>query len=86
MTTLIRAGLLATAAGRDPGSARPAPDHPGRDHLVQGYTLNRQRFEDNARELEAALQLVRKAAAAPALDARSGQGLVEIRSHYSRPE
>ena len=49
-----------------------------------GYTLNRQRFEDNARELEAALQLVRKAAAAPALDARSGQGLVEILSHYTR--
>jgi prophage maintenance system killer protein len=55
-----------------------------RDHLVQGYTLNRQRFEDNARELEAALQLVRRAAAAPALDARSGQGLVEILSHYTR--
>ncbi|RZU98735.1 virulence protein RhuM/Fic/DOC family protein [Spiribacter vilamensis] len=55
-----------------------------RDHLVQGYTLNRQRFEENARELEAALQLVRKAAAAPALDARSGQGLVEILSHYTR--
>lgn len=32
-------------------------------HLVRGYTLNRQRFEQNARELEAALALVRKAAA-----------------------
>lgn len=32
-----------------------------REHLTQGYTLNRQRFETNARELEAALQLVRKA-------------------------
>jgi hypothetical protein len=29
-----------------------------REHLTQGYTLNRQRFEANARELEAALQLV----------------------------
>lgn len=55
-----------------------------RDHLVQGYTLNRQRFEENARELEAALQLLRKAAAAPTLDAQSGQGLVEILSHYTR--
>jgi hypothetical protein len=33
-----------------------------REHLVRGYTLNRQRFEANARELEAALALVRKAA------------------------
>src|SRR5687767_8153095 len=31
-----------------------------RQHLTQGYTLNRQRLEANARELEAALQLVRK--------------------------
>ena len=29
-----------------------------REHLTQGYTLNRQRFEANARELETALQLV----------------------------
>lgn len=55
-----------------------------REHLTRGYTLNRQRFEKNARELEAALQLVRKAAAAPALDAQAGQGLVEILSHYTR--
>ncbi|MBS3780286.1 MAG: virulence RhuM family protein, partial [Desulfovermiculus sp.] len=41
-----------------------------REHLTRGYTINRQRFEDNARELEAALQLVRKASAAPALDAQ----------------
>ena len=25
-----------------------------REHLTQGYTLNRQRFEENARDLEAA--------------------------------
>ena len=55
-----------------------------RDHLTRGYTINRQRFEDNARELEAALQLVRKAATAPSLDAQAGQGLVEILSHYTR--
>lgn len=33
-----------------------------REHLTQGYKLNRQRLESNARELEAALQLVKKAA------------------------
>jgi hypothetical protein len=33
-----------------------------REHLIRGYALNRQRFESNARELEATLQLVRKAA------------------------
>ncbi|MDZ7759585.1 MAG: virulence protein RhuM/Fic/DOC family protein [Desulfovermiculus sp.] len=55
-----------------------------KEHLTRGYTINRQRFEENARELEAALQLVRKAAAAPALDAQAGQGLVEILSHYTR--
>ncbi|HKJ70121.1 MAG TPA: virulence protein RhuM/Fic/DOC family protein, partial [Gammaproteobacteria bacterium] len=55
-----------------------------KEHLTRGYTINRQRFEDNARELEAALQLLRKAAAAPALDAQAGQGLVEILTHYTR--
>jgi prophage maintenance system killer protein/prophage antirepressor-like protein len=55
-----------------------------REHLTRGYTINRQRFEENARELEAALQLVRKASAAPALDAQAGQGLVEILSHYTQ--
>ncbi len=38
-----------------------------KEHLVRGYTLNRQRFERNARELEAALDLVRKTAAAAAI-------------------
>ena len=38
-----------------------------REHLTRGYTLNRHRFETNARELEAALQLVRKAASSPEL-------------------
>lgn len=55
-----------------------------KEHLTRGYTINRHRFEENARELEAALHLIRKAAAAPALDAQAGQGLVEILSHYTR--
>lgn len=36
-----------------------------REHLTLGYTVNRQRFEDNAAELEAALTLIRKAAQTP---------------------
>ena len=32
-----------------------------REHLTQGYTLNRQRLESNAAELDAALLLIRKA-------------------------
>ena len=55
-----------------------------REHLTQGWTLNRQRFEENARELEAALALVRKAAQSPALDASSGRGLVDTVSRYAQ--
>jgi prophage maintenance system killer protein len=54
------------------------------EHLTKGWTLNRQRFEENARELEAALTLVRKAAQSPALDTDSGRGLVDIVSRYAQ--
>jgi hypothetical protein len=52
-----------------------------KDHLARGYALNRQRFERNARELEAALQLVRKAASSGELSAESGRGA----GGYHRP-
>jgi len=55
-----------------------------REHLTQGYTLNRQRLEANARELEAALELVRKAASSPELAAQTGRGLVDIVSRYAQ--
>lgn len=55
-----------------------------REHLTQGWTLSRQRFEENARELEAALALVRKTAGSPALDAASGRGLVDIVTRYAQ--
>lgn len=55
-----------------------------RDHLTQGWTLNRQRFEENAQELDAALTLVRKAAQSPALDTDSSRGLVDIVSRYAQ--
>jgi prophage maintenance system killer protein len=55
-----------------------------REHLVRGYTLNRQRFEQNARELEAALTLVRKAAAGDALTTDQGRGLVDVIGRYTQ--
>jgi prophage maintenance system killer protein len=55
-----------------------------REHLTQGYTLNRQRLENNARELEAALQLVRKAAKSPDLQVDTVRGLVDIVTRYSQ--
>lgn len=55
-----------------------------RDYLVKGYAINRQRLEQNARELEQALKLVRKAARSPALDTDAGRGLVEIIGRYTQ--
>jgi len=55
-----------------------------REHLVRGYTLHRQRFERNARELEAALALVRKAAAGEALTTDQGCGLVDVIARYAQ--
>jgi len=55
-----------------------------RDHLMQGWTLDRARFEHNATELEAALALVRKTAQSPDLIAETGRGLVEIVSRYTQ--
>ena len=53
-------------------------------HLTQGYTLNQQRFEENAKELEAALTLIRKTAASADLITDTGRGLVEIVSRYTQ--
>jgi len=55
-----------------------------REHLMQGWTLDRARFDHNAAELEAALALVRKAAQSPDLIAETGRGLVEIVSRYTQ--
>ena len=54
-----------------------------RQHLTQGYSLDRERFEKNAAELEAALLLVRKAAAGQALTADLGRGLVDVIACYT---
>lgn len=49
-----------------------------REYLVQGYTLNQSRFDQNAAELQQALALIRKAAHSPELSAEAGSGLVEL--------
>lgn len=53
-------------------------------HLTRGYTLNRQRFEENARELEAALALIRKASSSSVLTTDQGRGLVDVISRYTQ--
>jgi len=55
-----------------------------REHLTQGWTLSRQCFESNARELEAALALVRKTAQSPELQLEAGRGLVDIVTRYAQ--
>ncbi len=55
-----------------------------REHLTQGYSLNRQRFEQNAAELEAALNLVKRAAAGEALTTDQGRGLVDVIARYTQ--
>ena len=55
-----------------------------REHVVRGYTIHRQRFEANARELEAALRLVKRAASSGDLSLDSGRGLVEVIARYTQ--
>jgi hypothetical protein len=55
-----------------------------KDHLIRGFTINRQRFEENARELEVALELVRKAAKNPDLLDDVGAGLVDVITRYTQ--
>lgn len=55
-----------------------------KQHLVQGYTLNQQRFEKNALALEQALQLIQKTAQSPELNIEAGRGLVDIVSRYTQ--
>ncbi len=55
-----------------------------RGHLLQGYTLNQHRFEQNADALRQALALIDKTAQSPELTAEAGSGLVEIVSRYTQ--
>lgn len=55
-----------------------------REHLTQGYTLNKRRFEENARELESALRLVQKTARSIELSGDQGKGLVDVVTRYAQ--
>jgi prophage maintenance system killer protein len=55
-----------------------------KDYLLQGYALNQQRFEQNAVELEQALQLIKKTSQSPDLQLNASRGLVEILSRYTQ--
>ena len=55
-----------------------------REHLVRGITINRQRIETNAREIEAALDLARRAVASPQLTTDMGRGLIEVIARYTQ--
>lgn len=55
-----------------------------KDYLVRGYALDRQRLEHNARELEAALRLVRRTLSNVELAREAGSGLAEIVVHYTQ--
>lgn len=55
-----------------------------KEYLVQGYAINRQRFEQNAAELQQALSLIQKAAHSPALATDMGRGLVDIMGRYTQ--
>ena len=55
-----------------------------KEHLTQGYTLNRQRLESNAHELEAALRLVQQVAQTAELTVDTGRGLVDVIGRYTQ--
>lgn len=54
-----------------------------KQHLLQGFTLNQQRLQHNAQELDKALQLVKRAAALP-VNSEFGAGLVDIIASYTQ--
>lgn len=55
-----------------------------KEHLTRGYTLNQRRLEQNARELQAALEMVRRTAGSEALTVEAGRGLVDVIARYTQ--
>lgn len=55
-----------------------------KQHLVQGYSLNQQRFNQNATELQKAIVLIQRTAKSEAFTQEVGSGLVEIVSRYTQ--
>ncbi len=54
-----------------------------REHLTQGFSFDRERFEQNAAELESAIALMKKAAAGE-LTTDQGRGLVDVIARYTQ--
>ncbi|MCP4989240.1 MAG: hypothetical protein GY928_25240 [Colwellia sp.] len=55
-----------------------------KQHLIQGYTINQQRFDRNSHELEQALSLINKALKNPDIAVEESKGLAEIVSRYTQ--
>ncbi|MCK5542258.1 MAG: virulence RhuM family protein [Desulfobacterales bacterium] len=55
-----------------------------KEYLIQGYSINQQRFEQNAAELSQALALIQKAAQSESLKTDMGRGLVDILGRYTQ--
>ncbi len=55
-----------------------------KEYLVKGYSINQQRFEQNAVELKQAMALIQKAAQSPSMATDMGRGLVDILSRYTQ--
>ncbi len=55
-----------------------------REYLVKGYSINQQRFEKNAAELQQAMSLIQKAAQSPSMETDMGRGLVDILSRHTQ--
>jgi prophage maintenance system killer protein len=55
-----------------------------REHLTQGYTLHKDRFEKNAIELEKTLQILRKSAHQTTMTPEISKGLIDIAAHYAK--
>lgn len=52
--------------------------------LLQGFSINRQRFEQNANELQQALKLIEKTSSSANLTVDLGRGLTELVSRYTQ--
>lgn len=55
-----------------------------KQHLLQGYTINEQRFDKNAAELQQALILINKVTKTSEFNADMGKGLIDIISRYTQ--
>ncbi len=55
-----------------------------KEHLMKGWSLDKYRFEHNAKELESALALIKKASNSADLTEDTGKGLIEVISRYTK--